>query len=320
MSIGLVEGLETSDFLQIAAGLNARYAGEQLLFSATPRIQAFIDDYWQRLILGNKLDVLKESQRMDSLRNWQTIDISNVETRDVHELGSEWLCLQTLQTLKLDHFLGKQGFTNWETSLALSHIVSRAVYPASELKTVSFMRENSSICELTGVNKHKITKDHLYGISLKLFGIKDALEEYLSHTTNELFDLEDKIILYDLTNTYFEGEKRLSRSARRGRSKEKRSDCPLLVLALVVNVEGFIKYSAIYEGNRADCTTLGDMIDKLRLRTSQSAEKAVVVIDAGIATEENLKMIVDKGYDYVCVSRVNLKKYMAIADRNPSML
>ena len=82
------------------------------------------------------------------------------------------------------------------------------------------------------------------------------MEKHLSNRTNELFDLADKIILYDLTNTYFEGEKRSSQLAKFGRSKEKRSDAKLVVLALVVNIEGFIKYSSILEGNIADCNTL----------------------------------------------------------------
>ena len=107
---------------------------------------------------------------------------------------------------------------------------------------------------------------------------------------------------------------RKSDIARHGRSKEKRSDCPLVVLALVVNVEGFIKYSTIYEGNMADCNTLGNIIDKLISATTvtpvtDDKVKRIVVIDAGIATEENLKTITKKGYDYVCVSRSSLKKY-----------
>ena len=178
-----------------------------------------------------------------------------------------------------------------------------------ELKTVRFMEDNSAVCELTGYDIKKLTKDNLYKISKKLFKEKEGLEGYLSKTTNELFDLQDRIILYDLTNTYFEGEKRSSSLARYGRSKEKRSDCPLVVLALVVNVEGFVKYSSIYQGNMADSQTLGDMIDRLRIATSSSGSKAIVVIDAGIATEKNLLLIKSKGYDYVCVSRSNLKKY-----------
>ena len=94
----------------------------------------------------------------------------------------------------------------------------------------------------------------------RLYAEKDGLEKHLSCKTKELFSLEDRIILYDLSNTYYEGEMRKSVLARRGRSKEKRSDCPLVVLALVVNVGGFVKYSTIYEGNMADCNTMGDII------------------------------------------------------------
>ena len=94
----------------------------------------------------------------------------------------------------------------------------------------------------------KITKDKLYESALHLYQVKDELEKHLSNRTNELFDLADKIILYDLTYTCFEGEKRNSTLAKFGRSKEKRSDAKLVVLALVVNIEGFIKYSSIPEG------------------------------------------------------------------------
>ncbi|NEW83358.1 MAG: hypothetical protein GZ094_13450 [Mariniphaga sp.] len=93
------------------------------------------------------------------------------------------------------------------------------------------------------------------------------------------------------------------------RSKEKRCDAKLVVLGLVINPEGFIKYSSIMEGNMADCKTLERMIGKLRIKTSSSAKKALIVTDAGITTDENLKMILDNGYDDLCVSRSNLKTY-----------
>jgi len=190
-----------------------------------------------------------------------------------------------------------------------THLISRCVYPSSGNKTSQWIRENSAVCEVTGYDMQKVTKDRLYTISCALYEKKELLEQHLSHRTNELFDLQDKIFLYDLTNTYFEGEKRHSQMARFGRSKEKRSDARLVVLALVINPEGFIKYSTIYEGNKTDCKTLCDMIDKLRLSTSSTDRRALVVFDAGIATEENLKMVGEKGYDYLCVTRSTLKNY-----------
>jgi len=317
LSTGRMEGITPKELWDVADGLNALYRGEQRLFSGSALVENYIGSIWERLVSEKKLDIVHDIHRKEAAKDWQKIDMGSINNKDVCELGAEWISLLTLRRLGVDTFLQGHGFTEEEINLALSHIVSRTVYPASELKTVSFMQENSSICELTGLSAQFITKDRLYTISHKLNSIRDSLEHYLSRKTNELFDLEDKIILYDLSNTYVEGEMHRNRKARRGRSKEKRSDCPLPVFALGVNGEGFIKYSTIYEGNRSDCTTLGDMIDKLRLSTSELTHRATVVIDAGIATESNLEMIVEKGYDYVCVSRSNLKKYSRIEGQSP---
>ena len=116
---------------------------------------------------------------------------------------------------------------------------------------------------MAGYDKEQVTKDKLYGISKQLYREKEELENYLSKFTNELFNLEDKIILYDLTNTYFEGRMIDSKFAKFGRSKEKRTDAKLIVLAVIVNTEGFLKYSDIFEGNTSDCATLQTVITKL---------------------------------------------------------
>ena len=321
LPVGRMDDIKPQQLWAIADAINARYRGEAFLFSQEdPIVEYYTDLFWSRLVSEKRLDIVHDIHHKESTKDWQKIDMQSIKNKDVRELGAEWMCLQTLEKLGVRDFLKANNFIEEESRLALAHIVSRAVYPASELKTVSFMQENSSICELTGLEAQSITKDRLYKISHKLHSLKNSLEQHLSRKTNELFDLQDKIILYDLTNTYFEGRMQGNRKARRGRSKEKRSDCPLIVLALVVNVEGFIKYSTIFEGNRSDCSTLGEIIDKLRLRTSESTasnHRAIVVIDAGIATEKNLAMLVEKGYDYVCVSRSNLKKYSEIQGHHP---
>jgi len=322
MAVGFMEDVSTEELFRIADGLNNRISGMGTLFEDNQKVQGYIDHLYTRLVKEKRIDRVLDSRKQLTKGDWQQIDMNSLTNKDVRELGGEWLCLQTLYRLQIDRYLEERGWSVCDRDLALAHIVCRTVYPASELKTLRYMQENSAICELLGLEVKDITKDMLYGISRRLYGEKDGLENHLSRKTNELFDLEDKIILYDLTNTYFEGEKRYSTLARHGRSKEKRSDCPLVVLALVVNVEGFIKYSAIYEGNMADCNTLGDMIDKLSCATTATPltadrKKRIVVIDAGIATEENLKMIIDKGYDYVCVSRSSMKDYMVAEGTSP---
>lgn len=298
LSVGFMNEFSGDQIDLIQDGINNRILGQQSLFE-DEQVSKYVEQLYQRLLKEKRID----TGASDPKKDIETVDLNTLKNKEIREVGAEWLSLQAVQQLGIDQYLTNRNWTKEDVSLALSHIVSRAIYPASELKTVRFMEDNSSICELTGYEIAHLTKDRLYRISKKLFEEKDGLENYLSKKTNELFDIDDNIILYDLTNSYFEGEKRSSNLAQYGRSKEKRSDCPLVVLALVVNVEGFIKYSSIFEGNMSDSKSLGEIIDKLRVSTSESAKRAIVVIDAGIATEDNLKLIQEKNYDYVCVSR-----------------
>ncbi len=275
-----------------------------------------VEEFYQRMVKEKRIDVPenKVEKRTKSGKDIQAIDLNSIRNKDIREIGGEWLCYQAIDQLQIGKFLQNQGWSEEDIQLAQTHIISRAVYPASELETARWIRENSSVCEITGYDIKKINKDQLYRIAKRLYAEQSALEQHLSLRTNELFDIEDKILLYDLTNTYFEGRKVGSALAQFGRSKEKRDDAKLVVLALVINRYGFIKYSSILEGNIADCKTLEGMIDNLRIKTSASASKALVVIDAGIATDENLEMIKAKGYDYLCVSRSNLRHYIVEAE------
>lgn len=298
LTVGFMSEFNGDQIDMIETGIKNRILGQQSLFE-DGQVSAFVEQLYSRMIKEKKIDL----GFVNSEKDIDTVDLNTLKNKDVREVGAEWLSLQAIRQLGIDRYLASRDWTQEDISLALSHIVSRAVYPASELKTMRFMEDNSSICELTGFDIDKLTKDRLYGISQKLYNEKQGLENHLSKKTNDLFDLQDEIILYDLTNSYFEGEKRSSNLARYGRSKEKRSDCPLVVLALVVNVEGFIKYSSIFQGNMSDSKSLCEIIDHLRISTSINSKRAIVVIDAGIATQDNLSLIQEKGYDYVCVSR-----------------
>ncbi len=275
------------------------------------KVESLAHHFYKEIKAKNRYDVHRENE------DWETVNMKTLKNKDAKEIGAEWLCKQAFDQLGIDNFLRQQNWTEEKIALATTHIISRAVFPASELKTVSLIKENSAVCEITGYDKEKVTKDILYGISHKLFAVKSPLEKHLSKRTNELFDLEDKIILYDLTNTYFEGRMQSSTIAKFGRSKEKRSDAKIVVLAVVVNREGFLKYSNIFEGNMSDCKTLETMIDTLSSQTSSTTRKPIVVMDAGIATDDNIAMLKKREYDYLCVSRSNLKSFYADIDSKP---
>lgn len=254
---------------------------------------------------------IKSKQRINASqgKDYHVIDTQTIKNKDVKEAGTEWLCYQALEQLQIRKVFEQKHWSETDIQLALTHIISRVSYPASEFKTSRWIQENSSVCEITGYPKEFITKDKLYQISHQLFSIKDELEKHFSKTTNELFDLNDTIIIYDLTNTYYEGSMLGSNLAKFGRSKEKRNDARIVVLAVVVNVEGFLKYSQIFEGNMSDSNSLQHIIQELSNRTSGTGRKPVVVLDAGISSEENLQLLRNHQFDYLCVSRTGMRKY-----------
>jgi transposase len=235
------------------------------------------------------------------------VDIKGLEVNDVKSFGAEHLCKQITDRLKLKECLEGVGIKGQQADKALIAIVARAVFSSSELKTSQLLDMNS---ELAGCFHYQSTITHkqLYAVSDQLFKHKDKIDKFLYERVSDLFDIQDKLVIFDISNTYFETAKKGSKLAAYGRSKEKRNDCPLVVFTGVINAQGFIRHSRIYEGNRPDMHTLSDMIADLERYSGGTAKKAIVM-DAGIATEENLTLVREKGYDYVCVSRKRLKDY-----------
>jgi hypothetical protein len=316
LNVGFLTGLITVDELnQVRRIICKRYqdikGGNELFEIENNNPQKVIDladKLWNELISKDRIDIGQKQKKEPTVRQRNMVFEESIRHPDVREIGGEWLCYQALEQLKLSDFLANTDFLEEDIQLALTQIIARAVYPASELETARWIKENSAVCSITGYPIEKITKDKLYKSALKLFSEKEKIENFLSIKTNQLFDIEDKIYIYDLTNTYFEGRKKGSKLAKFGRSKEKRSDCKIVVLALVINPAGFIKYSGVFEGNIQDAYTLKKIVTGIRSQTSD-AKRAVVVIDAGIATEDNLAMLRKNSFDYVCVSRSKLKNY-----------
>ena len=286
--------------------LNERYKNELILFEeADLQVVEWVNKFWNEMIAKKTID------RKTMEQKHRLVKVASIKHSEAKEIGTEWICAKTWNQLQLSELFKQLGWSEEKIQLAMTQVISRAVYPGSELATSKWIQDNSAICDITGYDVHKITKDKLYQSALDLYKHKRIIENHLSTTTNELFDLQDRIMLYDLTNTYFEGTKRQSQIAKYGRSKEKRGDARLVVLAMVINIEGFIKYSAIHEGNYADTSDIKPLIEKLS-STTRTAAKPIVVMDAGIATEKNLATLTQEGYKYVVVSRSKLKDYIPV--------
>ena len=270
-------------------------------------------EFWRAMVNGGSIDAVQEDIEASREKAGRLIDVDTVEHTDAREVGAEWMCLQALRELEIDRFLAREGWSEVEVNTALAHLIVRTVYSPSELKSMRIMEDNSAVCELlSGSQDWRPTFRGVYDVAPRLYALKDRLEQHLCDKTDDLFSLDNTIAIFDLTNFFFEGQKPGSAKAKFGRSKEKRSDCRLLVLALCINEAGFIRYSSILAGNTADPKSLPDMVDTLaaKSRAPRGADgRALVIIDAGIATEDNLMEIRSRGYDYLCVSRTRLTDY-----------
>ncbi len=241
--------------------------------------------------------------------NFEEIDTASIDTDQCREVGAEWLCLNIAKELKIDNLLKSKGFVQKESDLALLSMISRAVFPASEHKTAQLLEQNSALWELFDTIESSPTRFALYRTAEKLSEHFDEYTDHVYQNTMDIFSLKDTLMIYDLTNTYFEGRKLGSILAKFAKSKEKRSDCRLVSFSAVVNKYGFLRYSKIDQGNISDSSTLMEVIRELKKKSKSGQLGKVVVIDAGIATEENLKVLQKNGEKYVCVSRTHLKDY-----------
>jgi len=171
LNVGFLDDLSGDELCLIQTRLTERVMGvEKTLFSNfdSEKVRVCIDKFYHQMIADKKID-LSGNKKIDVKK---LLDADTIKNKDVRELGSEWLCLQTLKRLKVDSFLESKGWTELQVNLALTQIISRAVYPASEFKTAKWIKENSAVCEVTNYPAQIITKDKLYTSALKLHSIK----------------------------------------------------------------------------------------------------------------------------------------------------
>ena len=174
---------------------------------------------------------------------FETVDVNSTTTSRCRTVGTEHIALTQMRQLGFLDILESCGFTEREQMYAAAEVCGRMVHPGSERETARWLRETSALDELLCADFSHVSDNVLHRTADRLLAHKDVIEARLAAKTSDLFPLDDQIILYDLTNSYFESPKRGSAIAEYGKSKEKRMDCPLVTLALVVDGHGFPKRS-----------------------------------------------------------------------------
>jgi len=205
------------------------------------------------------------------------------------------------------------GFNGPQIAAATGSLIGRMCHPGSELGTHYWLQNVSGLGELIGYDFNKLSLHRMYSSSDQLLKNKEAIEQYLYLQEKQLFGFQETITLYDLTNTYFEGQCEANKLGKFGHSKEKRSDCPLITLALMLDSSGFPKFSQVFEGNVSGSRTLEKMIKGLERKGRNSnifePQKATIVMDAGIASDENIEWLKENDYPYIVVSRKRHREF-----------
>ena len=224
-----------------------------------------------------------------------SIRLSGMRLLRPRQWGACWLGCELWRQLGLDTFwqeklpAGRQG-ARWDQILQVLTLY-RLIAPGSEWQLHRTWFERSAMADLLGGDFGLAEIHRLYECHDKLLEHKTALFDHLTERWRTLFAAKYEVLLYDLTSTYFESQPpEDSGDMRRfGHSRDKRSDCVQVVIALIVTPEGFPIAYEVLPGNTADKTTLGDFLEKIQ--TQYGKADRVWVMDRGIPTEETLEQM-----------------------------
>jgi transposase len=234
----------------------------------------------------------------------QSVDIDSLALTQPRSVGVEHIALHAITQLGLVEKLTTLGLSAVGRACILGNLIGRMASPASELATWEWLQANSALGELLDVDFCALSHMRLYRASDFLMRHREAIESHVFGAVTDLFALQETVTLYDLTNTYFEGAAELNDKAQHGRSKEKRSDCPLVTLGLVLDGSGFVRRSKTFEGNVSEGPTLQVMLDGLKAPLG-----ALVIMDAGIATQANIDWLIEHKYRYLVVRRGGMRQF-----------
>ena len=238
--------------------------------------------------------------------------VNRVRLERTRQFGACYLGLELWKRLQLDDFFaqamdGDSADVPWSRIAALLAI-NRLCAPGSELAIEQRWYPGTALDDLLGIEEGKINDTRLYRCLDRILPHKTRLERHLKERYGALFGAEFDVLLYDLTSTYVEGAAEKNPMMRRGYSRDHRPDCEQMVIALIVNSEGFPLSYETFDGNRADVSTLETILRMVERKYGQA--RRIWVFDRGIVSEENLAAIRKRGgYYLVGTPRRQMKQF-----------
>lgn len=295
LNLGSEFNLPKEQWALLCDRIESILSGQRRLMPLSEDIEAMAQRYAALIATGKKQ---KQEHPAKDDQEFHEVDVNSLELLRPRSVGVEHAALAALKWLNFDKILEAAGFNPNQRTVAMASVIGRMAQPGSERRTWNWVREESALGELLDVDFENTSLTSFYRVSDQLVAKREQIEKFLFSNISSLFSLQATVTLFDLTNTFFEGEIDGNAKAKRGRSKEKRTDCKLVTLAMVLDGSGFVKRSKMFEGNISEGKTLQEMLADL-----QAPQGALVIMDRGIATKDNIEWLAKQGYRYLVVSR-----------------
>jgi len=309
LNLGRHFDLPRPDWPRLCARIETLLAPQPGLLAEAKPIETLAQRYAARLTAGRPAGRAATPRAGSSIpaeppADFAEVDVTSLQLTRPRSVGVEAVGLAAIGWIGLTPVLQSRGFNGVQRAAVTASLIARMAAPGSELTTWRWVRKRSALGERVDTDFEAMPLVRLYRVSDLLLRHRDTIEAALFARLRDLFALPTTVTLYDLTNTYFEGTATDILKTARGRSKEKRTDCPLVTLGMVLDSSGFVRRSRIFPGNVAEGSTLQDMLKGL-----DAPEGALAVMDAGIATEANLAWLRDQSARSLAVSRERTRQF-----------
>jgi len=282
------------EWLELAERIQAALAGQPSLFpdSRVDEAVARVREHQAKEEVAPKVPSVR-----NTIPEVVSVRTEGVTTQDSREVGPLHVGHQMWQRLRMNAILKASGISGAAIKLTEVMTLNRLVHPDSERAMVDWAKR-VAVSDVLGVDVDTLNHDRFYRNMDKLHGKRLQIEQGLREREKSLFNLQDTLILYDLTNTYFEGNACGTPKAKRGHSKEKRTDCKLVALGLMVDGEGFPIGHEVMDGNTVDGKTVPAMLDSLEARTGRHGG-STIVMDRGFSSAANLALVRSREHHYL---------------------
>jgi len=303
VSLGTNMQIDKSMRNPLARAIKQKLMGQMPLW-IDDEIKVIADNIIKKIQTDGKWDSVREQVNKSKIEDNETAEvfINQIEHSYDRELGPVLIGHSFWEKLSIGDILQQCGFSKEAVKTTEISILNRLIAGDSENAIPSWIKVNA-ISDLIDKAAESFSRDRFYRVSDKLLDNQESIERLLYQKQQSIFGLRNTIYLYDLTNSYFEGLCQKNPKAEYNKNqKEKRTDCPQIVIALVLDEDGFVRRHFTFKGKMSDSKSLEIIINALR-SDFKNSQIPTIIMDRGVVSDDNITMLEKEGLKYIVASR-----------------